>query len=68
MSEALGSRAPRRFGKWLWRKAARDDLTDTIYRNYFVPIVDAVGQTAGRQIDALAGLGSALSELTGLPK
>ena len=29
----------------------------TIYRNYFVPVGDGVGQTADRQIDALAGVG-----------
>ncbi|WP_445166980.1 hypothetical protein ACTXG7_24650 [Mycolicibacterium sp. Dal123E01] len=39
----------------------------TIYRNYLVPVAGGVGQTASRQIDALARLGSALSELTGLP-
>lgn len=39
----------------------------TIYRNYFVPVGDQFGQTAGRQIDALAGVGAALAELTGLP-
>lgn len=39
----------------------------TIYRNYFAPVGDGIGQTADRQIDNLAGLGSALSELTGLP-
>ena len=39
----------------------------TIYRNYFVPVGGGIGQTAERQVDALAGLGSALSELTGLP-
>lgn len=39
----------------------------TIYRNYFVPVGDQIGQTAGRQIDALAGVGAALAELTGLP-
>lgn len=39
----------------------------TIYRNYFVPVGDQIGQTAHRQVDALAGLGAALSELTGLP-
>lgn len=38
----------------------------TIYRNYFVPVGDQTGQTADRQIDALAGVGAALSELTGL--
>lgn len=40
----------------------------TIYRNYFVAVGDQIGQTAERQIDALAGLGTALSELTGLPE
>ena len=39
----------------------------TIYRNYFVPVGGEVGQTTDRQIDALAGLGAALAELTGLP-
>jgi hypothetical protein len=39
----------------------------TIYRNYFAPVGDGIGQTADRQIDTLAGLGSALAELTGLP-
>jgi hypothetical protein len=39
----------------------------TIYRNYFVPIADQIGQTAHRQVDALAGVGAALSDLTGLP-
>src|SRR5215203_3990449 len=34
----------------------------TIYRNYFVPIGSFKGQTANRQIDALADLGTALSE------
>lgn len=38
----------------------------TIYRNYFVPVGEEHGQTADRQLDALAGLGSALSELTGV--
>ncbi len=38
----------------------------TIYRNYFAPVGDQRGQTTDRQIDALAGLGSALSDLTGL--
>jgi len=32
----------------------------TIYRNYFVPVGDGIGQTAGRQIDCLADLGAAL--------
>lgn len=39
----------------------------TIYRNYFVPVGDGIGQTAERQLDALQGLGGALSALTGLP-
>jgi len=33
----------------------------TIYRNYFVPVGDAIGQTKGRQLDGLANLGTALS-------
>ncbi len=32
----------------------------TIYRNYFVPVGDAVGQTANRQIDCSADLGAKL--------
>ncbi|MDP2406279.1 MAG: hypothetical protein U1D36_17925 [Hydrogenophaga sp.] len=36
----------------------------TIYRNYFAPINGAIGQTSQRQIDALAGLGQALSVTT----
>jgi hypothetical protein len=39
----------------------------TIYRNYCVPIGDRIGQTSDHQLDALAGLGSALSDLVGLP-
>ena len=39
----------------------------TIYRNYFVPVGDRIGQTRDRQLDALAGVGAALSDLTGLP-
>jgi protein-tyrosine phosphatase len=39
----------------------------TIYRNYFVPVGDQMGQTAARQIDCLAGLGAALSRATGRP-
>ncbi|BBX09937.1 hypothetical protein [Mycolicibacterium aichiense] len=39
----------------------------TIYRNYFVPFEDGIGQTADRQVDALAGVGAALSQLTALP-
>lgn len=32
----------------------------TIYRNWFVPVGDQLGQSADRQIDCLAGLGSVL--------
>ena len=39
----------------------------TIYRNYFVPVGGGIGQTRDRQLDALAGVGAALSEATGLP-
>ena len=39
----------------------------TIYRNYLVPVGDRIGQTADRQLDALAGVGARLSELIGLP-
>jgi len=39
----------------------------TIYRNYFVPVGDRVGQNRDHQLDALAGVGAALSDLTGLP-
>ncbi|MGI9125749.1 MAG: hypothetical protein ACR2JM_13510 [Mycobacterium sp.] len=39
----------------------------TIYRNYLVQVGDGIGQTSDRQIDALAGVGAALSELIGLP-
>ena len=39
----------------------------TIYRNYFVPVGDRIGQTRDHQLDALAGVGAALSELIGLP-
>ena len=39
----------------------------TIYRNYFAPVGDRVGQTSGRQLDALSGLGAALSALIGIP-
>ena len=39
----------------------------TIYRNYFVPVGDGIGQTRDRQLDALAGVGAALSDLIGLP-
>lgn len=39
----------------------------TIYRNYFAPVGKDEGQTAARQIDALADLGAALSLATGMP-
>ena len=39
----------------------------TIYRNYLVPVGDRVGQTQDCQLDALAGVGAALSNLIGLP-
>jgi hypothetical protein len=39
----------------------------TIYRNYFAPVAGGVGQTARRQIDGLAAVGTALSRLTGKP-
>jgi len=39
----------------------------TIYRNYFVPMGDRVGQCGGRQVDALADLGNALSLRLGVP-
>jgi hypothetical protein len=40
----------------------------TIYRNYFVPVGDSIGQTADRQIDALADLRDALAVQTASPK
>lgn len=39
----------------------------TIYRNYFARVGDQVGQTASRQIDALAALGDALSRRLARP-
>jgi hypothetical protein len=39
----------------------------TIYRNYFVPVGAHVGQTAARQLDALADVGGALSEALAVP-
>ena len=39
----------------------------TIYRNYLVPVGDGIGQTSGRQLDTLAGVGAGLSEAIGLP-
>ncbi len=40
----------------------------TIYRNYFVPVGDGVGQTKLRQLDGLADLGLALSTKLGAPQ
>lgn len=39
----------------------------TIYRNYFVPLDGGMGQTSQRQINALAGLGQALSQALARP-
>ena len=39
----------------------------TVYRNYFAPVGDALGQTAARQLDALAPLGAALAGHLGRP-
>ena len=39
----------------------------TIYRNYFAPVADGVGQTAERQIDGLAAIGGALSKALNKP-
>lgn len=39
----------------------------TIYRNYFVPVGDGVGQTSKRQLDGLADLGAALQKALDLP-
>ena len=39
----------------------------TIYRNYFAPVGDGIGQTRERQLDGLADLGSALGKALGLP-
>jgi hypothetical protein len=39
----------------------------TIYRNYFAPVDGESGQTRDRQIDGLAGVGSALSTKLGRP-
>lgn len=38
----------------------------TIYRNYFVPVGEQIGQTASRQLDGLADVGAALSDATGM--
>jgi len=37
----------------------------TIYRNYFAPVGDSVGQTSERQLDGLADLGAALGKALG---
>ena len=39
----------------------------TIYRNYFAPVGDQVGQTASGQLNGLADIGAALAQATGLP-
>ena len=39
----------------------------TIYRNYFASVDGEIGQTRDRQIDALAGVGTALSAKLGRP-
>lgn len=39
----------------------------TIYRNYFVPVGGEFGQTAQRQLDGLADIGTALGHVLGLP-
>jgi hypothetical protein len=39
----------------------------TIYRNYFVPVNGGLGQSAGRQLDGLADLGSTLAAALNRP-
>lgn len=39
----------------------------TLYRNYFAPVGDQIGQTAERQIDGLADVGAELSRALGRP-
>ena len=39
----------------------------TIYRNYFAPVGDQIGQSAANQIDGLADLGAELSRALGRP-
>ncbi len=39
----------------------------TIYRNYFVPFADGLGQTKRRQLDGLADIGAALSRALSRP-
>jgi hypothetical protein len=38
----------------------------TIFRNYFVPVGGGIGQTADRQLDALADIGARLAQTTGM--
>jgi len=38
-----------------------------VYRNYFAPVGDGVGQTRDRQLDGLADIGAALSAALGRP-
>jgi hypothetical protein len=39
----------------------------TLYRNYFVPVGEQIGQTRDRQLDALADVGEALAEALRMP-
>lgn len=39
----------------------------TVYRNYFAQVAGQAGQTAGRQLDGLADLGTALGKALGIP-
>ncbi len=39
----------------------------TIFRNYFAPVGDGIGQTRERQLDGLVDLGARLAALTGRP-
>jgi hypothetical protein len=39
----------------------------TIYRNYFAPVGEQIGQTADRQLDGLADMGAALKQALGRP-
>ena len=40
----------------------------TVYRNYFARVGDQIGQTHDRQLDALADVGDALADATGMPR
>ena len=40
----------------------------TIYRNYFVPVQGATGQTRDRQLDGLAAIGNALGQALDIPR